>query len=90
MIAQEKVPMQPGETMIVSIKPIEIPTYAQVLQSYYGSNGMGHVSCIGSLEFKKYDEPRVAEKAMFQSRLKAAVMKGDLLGQVLIVPGGKK
>ncbi len=51
---------------------------------------MGNVSCIGSLEFKKYDEPRVAEKAMFQSRLKAAVMKGDLLGQVLIVPGGKK
>ena len=90
VIAQEKVPMQPGETMIVSIKPIEIPAYAQVMQSQYGSNGMGHLSCIGSLEFKKYDEPRVADKAMFQSRLKAAVMKGDLLGQVLIVSGEKK
>ncbi|MHA1637331.1 MAG: DUF22 domain-containing protein [Candidatus Thorarchaeota archaeon] len=90
VIAQEKVPMQPGETMIVSIKPIEIPAYAQVIQSFYGANGMGHVSCVGSLEFKKYDEPRVADKAMFQSRLKAAVMKGDLLGQVLIVSGEKK
>ena len=76
--------------MIVSIKRIEISAYAQVLQSFYGANGMGHLACVGSLEFKKYDEPRVADKAMFQSRLKAAVMKGDLLGQVLIVPGEKK
>ena len=90
VIAQEKVPMQPGETMIVSINPIQIPAYAQVVQSFYGTNGMGHVSCVGSLEFKKYDEPRVADKAMFQSRLKAALMKGDLLGQILIVTGEKK
>ena len=90
VIAQEKVPMQPGETMIVSVEPIEIPAFAQVLQSFYGTNGMGHLACVGSLEFKKFDEARIADKAMFQSRLKAAVMKGDLLGQVLIVPGEKK
>ena len=90
VVAQEKVPMQVGESAIVSINPIEIPPYSQVIQSYYGSDGMGHISCIGSLEFKRYDEPRTAEKAMFQSRLKASVLKGDLLGQVLIVPGKKK
>ena len=69
---------------------MKIPAYAQVLQSHYGANGMGYISCIGSLEFKKFDEERIANKAMFHSRIKASVMKGDLLGQVLIVPGKKK
>ncbi len=90
VIADEKVKFQTGETLIISIKPIEIPAYAAVIQSFYGTNGMGHMLCIGCLTFKTYADDRVADKAMFQSRVKAPVMKGDLLGQVLIVPGKKK
>lgn len=90
VIADEKVKFQVGETLIVSIKPIEIPAYSMVIQSFYGTNGMGHMFCIGCLTFKTYADERVADKAMFQSRVKAPVMKGDLLGQVLIIPGKKK
>ena len=90
VIADEKVKFQIGETLIVGIKPIEIPPYAAVIQSFYGTNGMGHMLCIGCLTFKTHADDRVADKAMFQSRVKAPVMKGDLLGQVLIVPGKKK
>jgi len=89
VVAEEKVPFQEGETRIVPIKAIEIPAYAMVFHSFYGSNGMGHISCIGALEFKHYSEKRTANMTMFQSRLKASVMKGDLLGQVLVVPGKK-
>lgn len=89
VVSEEKVHFQVGETNILPIRPISIPAYAMVIQSFYGSNGMGHLSCIGSMEFKTYAEDRVANKAMFQSRIKAAVMKGDLLGQVLIIPGQK-
>jgi hypothetical protein len=89
VVSEEKVQFQVGETSIISIRPIAIPAYAMVIQSFYGSNGMGHLSCIGSMEFKTFADERVADKAMFQSRIKAAVMKGDLLGQVLIIPGQK-
>ncbi|UCH05731.1 MAG: DUF22 domain-containing protein [Candidatus Thorarchaeota archaeon] len=89
VVADGKVPFQEGETRIVPIKAIDIPAYAMVFHSFYGSNGMGHISCIGAMEFKHYSESRSADMTMFQSRLKASVMKGDLLGQVLIVPGKK-
>ena len=89
VVADEKVPFQEGETKIVPIKALHIPAYSVVLDSFYGSNGMGHISCIGAEEFKNYTENRTATMTMFQSRLKASVMKGDLLGQVLIVPGKK-
>lgn len=87
VIADEKVPFQEGETRIVPIQPVEIPAYAMVVQSFYGANGMGHISCIGALEFKTYSERRTANMAMFNSRLKASVMKGDLLGQILVIQG---
>jgi hypothetical protein len=89
VVADEKVPFREGETRIVPIKALQIPAYAIVLHSFYGSNGMGHISCIGAEEFKNHSENRTATMTMFQSRLKASVMKGDLLGQVLIVPGKK-
>ena len=89
VVSEERVQFQVNETSIISIRPIAVPAYAMVLQSFYGTNGMGHLSCVGSTEFKAFAEERVANKAMFQSRIKAAVMKGDLLGQVLIVPGQK-
>jgi hypothetical protein len=86
VVSQEKVQFQVGETRILSIRSISVPAFSIVIQSFYGSNGMGHLSCIGSTEFKPFTDERVANKAMFQSRIKAAVMKGDLLGQVLVVP----
>ena len=89
VVSEEKVQFQAGETNIISVKPIEIPAYAMVIQSFYGSNGMGHVYCVGSTEFKSYNDDRIADKAMFQSRIKAAVMKGDLLGQIIVIPGQK-
>jgi hypothetical protein len=90
VIAAERVPVGEDESTIISIEPIEIPAHAAVLNSYYGTNGMGFASCIGSLEFKKPSEKRVASKAMFHSHLKAPILPGDLLGQVMIVPGKKK
>lgn len=89
VVSEEKVQFQVDETSIISIKPITIPAYAIIIQSFYGSNGMGHLSCVGSSEFKPFTDQRVANKAMFQSRIKAAVMKGDLLGQIIVVPGKK-
>lgn len=86
VIANEKVAFKEGESQFVPIKPIKIDANSVVLQSYYGVNGMGHLSCIGSQEFKRPDEDRIADMSVFQSRIKASVLKGDLLGQVLIVP----
>jgi hypothetical protein len=86
IIANEKVAFAEGVTQLVPIKPISIPANSVVIQSYYGVNGMGHLMCIGAQEFKRPDEDRVANVSMFQSRIKASVLKGDLLGQVLIVP----
>jgi hypothetical protein len=87
VIANEKVAFKEGESHFVPIKPIKISANSVVIQSYYGVNGMGHLSCIGCQEFKRPDEDRVADMSVFQSRIKASVLKGDLLGQVLIVPG---
>jgi len=87
VIASEKVAYQGGETKIVSIKPIKVPAYHVVFRSFYGSNGMGELACIGSTEMKKYSEERTADMSMFSSRIKASVLPGDLLGQVLIVLG---
>ncbi|MHA1735236.1 MAG: DUF22 domain-containing protein [Candidatus Thorarchaeota archaeon] len=89
VVADEKMPFQAGESKIVSIRPIPVPAYAMVVQSFYGANGMGHLFCIGSLTYRPYTEDRVADKAMFHSHIKAAVLKGDLLGQVLVVAGRK-
>jgi hypothetical protein len=86
VVANEKVAFSEGDTQLVPIIPISIPANSVVLQSFYGVNGMGHLSCIGCQEFKRPDENRTADMSMFQSRIKAAVLKGDLLGQVLIVP----
>ncbi|TFG26992.1 DUF22 domain-containing protein [Candidatus Thorarchaeota archaeon] len=90
VVATEKVAFDVGETRIVPIRPIEIPRYAIVLQSFYGSNGMGDIGCIGSTEMKLVSEKRTANMSMFSSRIKASVLKGDLLGQVLIVAGSPK
>ncbi len=87
VIANEKVAFLVGESQFVAIKPIKIPANSIVIQSYYGVNGMGHLSCIGTQEYKRLDEDRIADMSVFQSRIKASVLKGDLLGQVLIVPG---
>ncbi|MFX1483216.1 MAG: DUF22 domain-containing protein [Promethearchaeota archaeon] len=86
VIADEKVTFTVGQSEFVPIRPIEIPANSVVIQSHYGVNGMGHLSCIGSQTFKKPDEDRTADMSVFQSRIKASVLKGDLLGQVLIVP----
>ncbi len=90
VIAAEKVQLQEGSSTIIGIESIDIPAYAMVFNSYYGANGMGFASCIGSMTFKKYSENRVADKAMFHSHTKAPILSGDLLGQVLVVPGKKK
>ncbi len=89
IVADEKVAFEEGESKIVSIKPIEIPAMAMVLNSFYGANGMGFSSCIGSTTFKGYEENRIADKSMFHSRIRASVLPGDLLGQVMIVPSKK-
>ncbi|MFW9920336.1 MAG: hypothetical protein ACFFED_12105 [Candidatus Thorarchaeota archaeon] len=89
IVADEKMSFNEGESNIVSIKPITISAYAMVFNSFYGANGMGFSSCIGSLEFKNYFEERVANKSMFHSRIKASILPGDLLGQVMIVKGKK-
>ncbi len=90
VIAADKMPYQVGETRIIGIKPISIPPYSMVFQSFYGANGMGHLFCIGALEFKSFVEERTATVAMFQSRIKSSVLPGDLLGQVMVVPGKKR
>ena len=87
VVANEKVPFTEGESKFVPIRPIKISANSVVIQSHYGVNGMGHLSCIGCQEFKRPDEDRTADMSVFQSTIKASVLKGDLLGQVLIVPG---
>jgi hypothetical protein len=87
VVANEKVAFTEGQSEFVPIKPISVPAKSVLFQSFFGVNGMGHLSCIGSQEFKKPNEDRTADMSIFQSRIKAAVLKGDLLGQVLIVPG---
>lgn len=89
VVASEKVNFEVGQTNLVPIRPIKVPAYAMVFQSFYGSNGMGDLACIGSTEMKLYSEDRVANMSMFSSRIRAAVLSDDLLGQVLIVPSKK-
>ena len=89
VVADKKTTFKAEETKILNIRPIMIPKNAIVIQSFYGANGMGHTFCIGSVEFKTFDQVRTADKAMFQSRIKAPVMKGDLLGQVLVIESKK-
>jgi hypothetical protein len=89
VIAAEKMAFQVGETAIVPIKDIKAPAYSIIIQSIYGTNGMRHLVCVGALDFKKYSEDRVANVSMFQSRIKASILPGDLLGQVLVVQGKK-
>ena len=89
VVAEDKVNFHEGETQIIPVRPIPVPAYSMVFLSFYGANGMGHLFCIGCIEMKTFSEDRTANVAMFQSRIKASVMKGDLLGQVMIVPGKK-
>ncbi len=90
VVAAERVPFEEDETKMVSIRPIDIPVNSIVLSSFYGSNGMGHLTCIGSTEMKPDHEERTATIGMFRSRVKAPVMQNDLLGMALIVEGKKK
>ena len=90
VIATEKVSFQEGETKLVTIKPIKIPAYAVVIQSFYGSNGMGDLGCVGCTQMKMAYENREANMSMFSSRIKGSVLPGDLLGQILVVKGTKK
>jgi hypothetical protein len=89
VVASEKVSFNEGETKIIPIRPFEVPEFTMVFLSFYGVNGMGHLFCIGCMEMKTCYECRTANVAMFQSRIKASVMKGDLLGQVMLVLGKK-
>ena len=89
VIAAEKVSFQEGETKLVPIKRFDVPAYAIVFQSFYGINGMGDLGCVGCTEMKLYSEDRTPNTSMFTSRIKASVLPGDLLGQVLVVPGKK-
>jgi len=68
VVAAEKVAFQEGETRIVPIRPIKVPSYAIVFQSFYGVSGMGDLACIGCTEMKLYSEDRSATMAMFSSR----------------------
>ena len=89
VVASEKVNFEIGETNLVPIRPIKVPAYAMVIQSFYGSNGMGDLACIGCTEMKMFSEDREANMSMFSSRIRAAVLPDDLLGLVLIVSGKK-
>jgi hypothetical protein len=90
IVAAERVPFEEDETKMVSIRPVEISANSIVLSSFYGSNGMGHLTCIGSTEMKPQHEKRTATLGMFRSRVKAPVMENDLLGMALIVEGKEK
>ncbi|MFW9917986.1 MAG: DUF22 domain-containing protein [Candidatus Thorarchaeota archaeon] len=89
VVAEDRVAFEEGDIKIVPIRPIKVPENSLVFLSFYGVNGMGHLCCIGCMEMKKYTEDRTANLAMFQSRIKSHVSKGDLLGQVVVVPGKK-
>jgi hypothetical protein len=86
VVATERTSFEAGEVKLLDIRPIVVPANAAVLNSFWGVNGMGHLFCIGSMEYAPHDEERTAAKAMFQSRIRSAVLSGDLLGQVMIVP----
>jgi hypothetical protein len=85
VVAAEKVAFKVGETNLVPIRPIKVPKYGLVFQSFYGSNGMGDLGCIGCTDMKIFSEDRSANVCMFNSRINASVLPGDLLGQVMVV-----
>ena len=87
VVADEKIQFEEGDVKIVQIRPIDVPGNSFVFLSLYGVNGMGHLSCIGCTKMKRFSEDRTANLAMFQSRIRSPVSKGDLLGQIIIVPG---
>ncbi len=87
IISLERMEFEASQTRILKIKKVEIPSKVAVFRSFYVSNGMGNLACIGSTEFKRFDELRIADRAMFTSRIKGPVMKGDLLGHIFLVPG---
>jgi len=86
IISLEREEFEAGQTRIITIKPIEIPARTVVIRSFYVSNGMGNLACIGSTEFKRLDEKRIADRAMFTSRITGPVVRGDLLGHILMIP----
>ncbi|MEM4734326.1 MAG: DUF22 domain-containing protein [Candidatus Thorarchaeota archaeon] len=86
VVSAERASFQPGEARILRIRPIKVGPNAAVLPSYYGVNGMGHLLCIGAQEFVHFSKERIADSAMFQSRIKASILPDDLLGQVFVVP----
>ncbi len=89
IITLEDATFEAGQTLIVKIKPLVITPRSALIRSFYGSNGMGNLTCIGSTEFKGFDEERLADRAMFHSRIKANMVKGDLLGHVFVIPPAK-
>ena len=87
IITTERYLFEANETLIVKIIPMIIPPKSIMIRSFYGSNGMGNLACVGSTEFKSFDEERLGDRAMFTSRIKASMMRGDLLGHIFIIPG---
>ena len=87
IIVLERYLFEANETLIVKIMPVIIPPKSAIMRSFYGSNGMGNLACVGSTEFKTFDEERLGDRAMFTARIKASMVKGDLLGHIFIIPG---
>ena len=86
IITLEDASFEAGQTLIVKIKPMVVPPKSALIRSFYGSNGMGNLTCIGSTEFRRFDQERLADRAMFHSRIKANMVRGDLLGHVFVIP----
>lgn len=87
IIAIERYLFEAHQTLIVKIIPVPIPPKSVMIHSFYGSNGMGNLTCVGSTEFKNFNEERIGDRAMFTARIKASMMRGDLLGHIFIIPG---
>ena len=62
IIAVERYIFEAHQTLIVKIIPVIIPPKSAIIRSFYGSNGMGTLTCVGSTEFKSFDEVIVADK----------------------------
>ena len=56
IIAVERYIFEAHQTLIVKIIPVIIPPKSAIIHSFYGSNGMGTLTCVGSTEFKTFDE----------------------------------
>ena len=86
IIVLDRYLFEANETLIVKIIPVLIPPKAVIIRSLYGSNGMGTLTCVGSTEFKTFDQERLGDRAMFTARIKAPMERGDLLGHIFIIP----